>query len=269
MTFCSKCGKELPPNVEYCPFCGTKVSEGSISYRKTDSGGSNIQKIIAIFFGGLLLLTSFGLVFGGGFLIFGMDSLSQPDGFFVSRPVTLTVNSYAIIQSGIDIQMEGSTIWRPMMEDIVTIKITAINNVPLKSVFIGIASTSNVNSYLNNVEYSSLVQEPWVFDRWSEEKLPTFNLHPGGAPSQSPNNMNIWLNSASGLGNQTLDWTPQTGSYSVVLMNSDGAKGIDVNVQLGAKIPILRTIGIGLLAGGIILGLIGILIIYTFVLRKN
>jgi hypothetical protein len=268
MTFCPKCGKELPPNAEYCPYCGAKVSSEGVSYRKTETGWG-IMQILAVCFGGMLLLTSFGLIFGGGFLIFGMESISQPDGYFMSRSVQFNVNSYAILQSGIDIRMDGMPVWRPMMQDILTIKITANNNNPSKEVFIGITSTSDADSYLNTIEYSTLMQQPWVFDRWSQDKLPTFSLHPGIAPSQPPVNMNIWVASTIGSGTQSLTWVPQTGDYSVVIMNSDGTKNVDVSVQLGAKIPILRGIGVGLLVGGVILGFIGALIVYNYFIRKR
>lgn len=268
MTFCLKCGKELPPNAEYCPYCGVKVGGEGVSYRKTGTGWG-IMQILAVFFGVMLLLTSFGLIFGGGFLIFGMDSISQPDGYFMSRSVQCGVSSYAIFQPGIEIRMDGMPVWRPMMQDIVTIKITAKNNDPSKEVFIGIASTTDANSYLSTVEYSTLTQQPWVFDRWSQDKLPTFSLHSGIAPSKSPVSMNIWVASINGQGTQSLTWIPQTGDYSVVIMNSDGSKNVDVSVQLGAKIPILRGIGVGLLVGGIIMGFLGALIVYNYLIRRR
>jgi len=258
----------VPPNSEYCPYCGTRVSSESITYRRTDAGWGIVQ-VLAIFFGGILLLTSIGLVFGGGFLIFGMDSISQPDGYFMSRLVQLNVNSYAIYQSGIDIRMDGMPMWRPMQQDIITVKLIATNNNPSKQVFIGIATTADANSYLDPVEYSRLIQQPWIYDRWSQNKLPTFTLHLGLAPSQSPVSKNIWVASAFGHGTQTLTWVPQSGDYSVVIMNSDGSKNVDVSVQIGAKVPILRGVGTGLLIGGIILGFIGALILYNFLLRRR
>ncbi len=45
-------------------------------------------------------------------------------------------------------------------------------------------------------------------------------------------------------------------------MNADGSAGIDLDMRFGAKVPILRTIGNGLMVGGVITLIIGGLIIY-------
>lgn len=45
-------------------------------------------------------------------------------------------------------------------------------------------------------------------------------------------------------------------------MNADGSADVDIDMQLGVKIPILLAIGGGLLTGGFITLVIGGLIIY-------
>lgn len=70
----------------------------------------------------------------------------------------------------------------------------------------------------------------------------------------------------SGTGTQTLEWKLETGTYSLVLMNHDGSQGVDLDIALGAKIPLIFGVGVGLVVGGIVALVVGILMI-IFALR--
>ncbi len=59
-------------------------------------------------------------------------------------------------------------------------------------------------------------------------------------------------------GTQTLTWEPELGDYWIVGMNADGSMGVDIEIQMGVRLPILRTIGGIILAVGLILLLIGL-----------
>jgi hypothetical protein len=48
----------------------------------------------------------------------------------------------------------------------------------------------------------------------------------------------------------------------VVVMNADGSAGVEAAVSVGAKVPFLLWLGIGLLIGGAILLAVGGLIVY-------
>ena len=56
-------------------------------------------------------------------------------------------------------------------------------------------------------------------------------------------------------GRRSLAWDPAPGSWTVVVMNADGGAGIDVvATDLGATVPALAWVALGLLiAGGIFL----------------
>jgi flagellar biogenesis protein FliO len=51
---------------------------------------------------------------------------------------------------------------------------------------------------------------------------------------------------------------PELGNFWIVGMNADGSMGVDIEVQMGARLPILQTIGGILLAVGLILVLIAL-----------
>lgn len=59
-------------------------------------------------------------------------------------------------------------------------------------------------------------------------------------------------------GTQTLTWEPELGDYWIVGMNADGSMGVDIEIQMGVRLPILRTIGGIILAVGLILLLIAL-----------
>ena len=45
-------------------------------------------------------------------------------------------------------------------------------------------------------------------------------------------------------------------------MNEDGSAGLDDTVSLGARIPLLSTVGLGLILGGIVGLAVGVIMLY-------
>jgi hypothetical protein len=72
----------------------------------------------------------------------------------------------------------------------------------------------------------------------------------GGPPRSAPGTRDFWIASSTGPGARTLTWNPHSGSWSVVVMNADASPGIGVQADLGARIPAMLWIAIGLLVGG-------------------
>ena len=72
----------------------------------------------------------------------------------------------------------------------------------------------------------------------------------GGTPGSAPGTQDFWVASATGSGARTLVWDPADGSWTVVVMNADGRPGIDVGADLGARMPALLWIALGVLARG-------------------
>ena len=52
-------------------------------------------------------------------------------------------------------------------------------------------------------------------------------------------------------------------------MNADGSQGVDANVQVGARVTILSSIGWGLLIGGFLVALVGVVIIYFGAIHRR
>jgi len=95
-------------------------------------------------------------------------------------------------------------------------------------VFIGIARSEDVDRHLAGVAY----------DEVTELDLGGFSLtterHPGTIEPAAPASQAFWEASVQGSGPQTLAWDGGYGQWSVVVMNTDGSRGVDAEVELGA-----------------------------------
>jgi hypothetical protein len=214
-----------------------------------------------------MLLIAFGLLMGGGAMLWAQTAVADQNGYMLTKPAHFSVASYAIVQSGIDVHMDGGWMMNPSFQDIVSVKITATSNNG-KPIFIGIASQQYAQNYLNNVNIDKLISYEWVPNRMTDDNAPTYQTIPGVSPSSSPSTQSFWISQSSGSGTQTITWTPSTGEYWVVVMNADGSKAIDVNAQVGARVTILGWVGGGLLVGGLVIALLGVIVIYFGAFRR-
>ena len=205
--------------------------------------------------------------------MWAQSTFSDSDGFLISRAARLQVDSHAMVLRGVDINMDVNVpdyVWRPKLGDLVTLKLVGKSNDASKEVFIGIAREVDASEYLSGVEHDVVVDFSWSYDPWRESQPRiSYDTHHGAAPSQAPVSETFWEASATGSGTQTLLWEPEVGSFWFVVMNADGSLDVDVDMQLGAKVPILRTVGSMLLAGGFVGMVVGGLIIYFGALRPR
>lgn len=267
MSYCRNCGAELKGNEKFCPACGVSVS-GTERKVETRTKRSDGVKIILFVVGGIILLISIGLLFGGGALFWLNTSLTDSEGFITTKSHQLQTDSYAIAFQHINIEVGEVVgrwgVWQPSPGDFVTIKITVSSNDPSKKVFIGIARASDATLYLNDVEYDEITRFNVSPSRTIDVEYTT---HSGDTVPSAPTTQTFWTISEHGAGTQTLEWSPEPGNYWIVLMNEEGSAGIDSTIELGAKIPLLFIVGSVLLAGGIVALIIGGIIIYFGIRR--
>jgi hypothetical protein len=119
---------------------------------------------------------------------------------------------------------------------------------------LGIGPAGAVDRYLRGARY----------DVATDVSVAPFHLalarHLGTATPPPPGSQSFWVATASGA-HPTLTWTVTSGSYRVVVMNTDAAAPVAFAGGLALTIPHSFGIGIGLLIGGIVLILIGIVLI--------
>jgi len=121
-----------------------------------------------------------------------------------------------------------------------------------RDVFVGIARDADVEEYLSDVEHSVVTDI---------EKNPEYSDRPGGAPTSPPGGQDFWVASASGTGEQTLEWEAEDGSWSAVVMNSDGSRGVASELSIGAELDAALWVGIVVLVVGALLAALAALAI--------
>lgn len=224
-------------------------------------------KIVLLVFGVIVLLVSVVLLLPGGALMWAERALKDSEGFYSTKTIQLERDSYAIVTKPADIDLKGDWEW-PFWgghwdpSDFLTLKIEGSNNDPSQQIFIGVAEASDLEVYLRDVEYDEITRF-----RIRPRRLGYTN-HPGSSGPAAPITQTFWTASAHGAGTQTLEWGIEPGTYSFVLMNEDGSRGLNLSTIVGVKIPpILWGVSVGLLVGGIVVLAIAILMIYLAVRR--
>jgi hypothetical protein len=147
-------------------------------------------------------------------------------------------------------------LYSPTLLDTVRIRVTPAS--PGAQLFMGIGPAADVDRYLAGVGHTH------ISDFWTN----SVEAIGGGTPGTPPGTQNFWVASATGPGAQTLVWDPTNGSWTVVVMNADGRPGIHVMADLGARVPALPWIAVGVLVAGTVFLIGGALLIAGAIRRS-
>ncbi len=192
--------------------------------------------VVLLVVGSIAALLAFALLVGGCAAVAVDRTQRDDDGFLMSPTEEFSTATYAIVSESADVDVDGPD-W--VAKDFLgTIRIRSESERP---VFVGIARESDVAEYLGRAEHA-VVTEIGREPRYAERR--------GGAPEDPPADQPFWAASATGAGEQTLEWEPEDGSWNVVVMNADGSRGVAADLSIGAELDSLIWIGIGLLVGG-------------------
>ena len=210
-------------------------------------------RIILLVVGIILLLVALGLVISGGGILWANNCLTDDEGYYSTKTITVERDSYGITSTPVDIDIGLACIWD--WGNLATIKIKGSSNDDSKNIFIGVAEETYLKEYLDNVEYDE-VTDINIYPNELE-----YIRHTGNSEPEAPVSQTFWNKSAHGTGKQLLEWDIEPGKWSLVIMNEDGSPSIDADIVLGAKVPWLSTVGIWLLSiGGFVL-IIGLVLI--------
>jgi hypothetical protein len=217
--------------------------------------GWTAGRITALVIGALLVLVSVG-VLGGGATLLWADRTQRDAGYATTDVHQFTTSGSALATEPTDLGSAGTGwLYSPTLLDTVRIRVTPASPGPL---FVGIGPATDVDRYLAGVSHT-------LISDFREDKVQDIG---GGPPASAPATQNFWVASTAGTGAQTLVWDPTDGSWTVVVMNADGRPGIDVAADLGARVPALLWIAVGLLAAGAIFAVGGVLLIAGAIRRR-
>jgi hypothetical protein len=210
-------------------------------------------QITALILGVLCLVGSAGM-FAGAAGLDAVDDHWRSGDYLTSDPTALETDGHALsIQ---EINLEG--LHGDWLLGEARLRVTGEDaGVP---VFVGIATKSDAEAYLDGVDHSVVTEISNPGTRYV--------VHPGGAPSTKPADAGIWVAQSNGTGRQALTWTPKKGSWAVVVMNADGTGPVHVRADVGATVPVLDKAIRPLQVGGALTALVGLGLVGALVTRR-
>ena len=210
-----------------------------------DAGRSG-GKIALLVVGSVFGLISLGVLAGGVTAVVYDQTQRDAAGYLSSSFKGYSTGTYALVSENVELNAPGSSsFWDNLVG---TVRIESQADHP---VFVGIARTADVASYLGSVRHETARN----FDH-------RFHTVGSGAPAAAPGDRSFWVASAEGSGSQALTWDVRDGNWRAVVMNADGSRNVDASLSIGAELPNLIWIAIGpLAAGGLVLGLAVLLVV--------
>jgi hypothetical protein len=202
---------------------------------------NNTGRIALIVTGAVAALVSTALIVGGIAALWG-DSQKDSDGYLTTKSQRFEAGGRALATENLDMDL-GDADWVAQTDDLGRLKITAESR-DQKPLFVGLARTSDVESYLSGVPYST------VTDVDASPFRADYERHAGNRHPVSPEHAGIWEASSDGRGEQSIDWQIEDGDWSIVVMNADGSLGVDAEVSAGADIPFLDELGWSAIGSG-------------------
>ena len=187
---------------------------------------------------GLVLIYNFGLASLFHSPLFGEFNLSDP--------LTMEVSSRAVVTDDVELLR-----WNTMPEfisppDDVRMEAFAAAS---DTLFMGIAPADAVAGYLDGVAHDEITEWDSMADDIVEV---VYTRNEGTTDPAAPGTKGFWVASVSGSGEQTLDWTIESGEWAVVIMNADGSPEVSADVRFGVRATsALFPIGVASLVAGL------------------
>jgi hypothetical protein len=200
---------------------------------------------IAAFAGaGVVGLLALVLLAAGGIALWA-NGQKNDDGYLATGSDRFATSTYAIATENLDVDAEGAG-WLINSDRYGKVRLK-VDSRAGKPVFVGIARTSAVTRYLRGTAHATVTDvsySPFEAD---------YRTQGAGSRPALPGDQRFWAASAQGSGQQSLTWDVEHGSWSIVVMNADGSRGVDAGVSAGADVPILPVVGWSALGLGLVL----------------
>ncbi|HEV2930351.1 MAG TPA: DUF4389 domain-containing protein [Propionibacteriaceae bacterium] len=206
-----------------------------------------VGRIVMIVVGSLLALIGFGLLAGGTAALVGYAT-ERTDGFFQTGEVRLASATYAVTSDRVDLESEpGGSDWLIDRGALGTVRLSIDPGRPDTPIFAGIGPSAEVAAYLEGVSHDLIRDFELSPDRV------TYRRVPGEATPAPPEDQSFWAAQVTTDQASELTWEVESGDWTVVLMNADASRGVDLDARLGIKVDWLLPAVIGLVVAGLIL----------------
>jgi hypothetical protein len=202
------------------------------------SGGSHwtAGRVVSLVVGCLLLFGALGAGVSGVVLAAANTTMRDDAGFLMSPEETFSTGTYALTSADLEIETDtpGTEVPDFLIGD-AKLRVTGIGD---QEVFVGIASTSDVDAFLGDTLRATVVD----FDR-----RPVYRTQGASPPENLPTGSDIWVAEVTGTGSQEVTWEVEEGDWTIVVMNADGSRGVNADIAAGAEVPALWWLVTGLL----------------------
>jgi hypothetical protein len=189
----------------------------------------------AIGFGVVAVVVGLLLVWGG---LTPLSQTRDADGYLMSDALTVDRPSHAVISNDVGL-LRGH--YDCAGEETLILGFSTPDEVRMRGVasgpdalFMGIAPADAVAGYLDGVAHDEITD--WDCDV-DDIKPVEYTRREGTAVPGAPDAERFWVRSTSGTGEQTLDWTIESGDWAVVIMNADASTGLSADLRFGALAP--------------------------------
>jgi hypothetical protein len=205
---------------------------------QTPTAPGNAARTGLMIGGGVLATFGTVLSLGGG----GILAVGGSDGTFssghrdVSSGTSALVSEVAKINGIADVT---SALGQPR------VRISADSVRADKNVFVGVGPKAQVDRYLAGAPIDKV--NDFEVDPWSLDKT----LREGTTKPKPPATQSFWVAKSSGS-TAAIDWKVRDGAYRVVVMNSDGSRGVATQSQFEVQVPHLSTIALAMLIVGLV-----------------
>jgi hypothetical protein len=227
------------------PVNESNVSPGALPAPQSAVGSSTWSggRIAALAIGVLLGLVALVLLAAAGAGIWA-DTTQRDGGYVTTDTHQFSTSGSALAGEPAKLGSAGvAWLYSPRLLGKLRIRVTPVS--AGSALFVGIGRSTDVDRYLAGVSHTQ------ISDFWSNK---VEAVGGGGALASAPGKQRFWVASATGQGAQTVAWKPVKGSWSVVVMNADGRAGLDVKADLGARLPAVLWVALGVLAAGAVFG---------------
>jgi hypothetical protein len=213
-------------------------------------------RIAALVTGALVGL--FGLVLlGCGGAALWAQLTQRESGYVTSDVHSFSTGGSALATRSTELGTAGlGWLYGPGLLDKVRVRVTPDGGSPT---FVGIARSADADRYLDGVRHS-VIREFWNEDVKQVD---------GARQPAAPGTRHFWVASSAGSGPRTVVWKPRDGSWTVVVMNADARPGVNVEADLGARLPALPWIGLGFLVAGAVFTAGGVLLVAGAIRRRR
>jgi hypothetical protein len=237
--------------------------------RKGGGGKGHFSLIIV---GAVLALIGVSFLIGGGVFAY-LNQKTEGGGFVLSNTYQVRSSTYAfVLETDFSQDVPWYFSWMNPGSQTEWV-VTGVNQ--SQTLFVGYTKVDDLISYEDNS--GIMFETPTHYDFNTDIYVAQLDINHTAVYGQnapgSPWQQTFWLQATNSTGStqvfwngnaspNTMTWSP--GDYALVIMNPNGAKGVQADVQLGYRATILNWLPTALIPLGAVLALVGI-----FLAKRN